>query len=549
MAKIAQYEPNQVQTEVTRQPTAQNAPAAAFGGDVAEGALDLIQAGIDLKGRVDTTSAEEALVQFERDKNDIFFNPDSGYFNTAGRNAYDNSSAATKALDDLKMKYGETLNQQSKQMFDQSADVHITRGQQDINRHSAKGLKTWEIGTLEAQVENTVENASLYWNDPERLKVQNIVGRQAIIDASEMLGDGPEAKNEKLQTYDSSFAKASVEAAIQSSSVDGKDALDKYGDKLEGPDKVKIEGAIERKAKVEKTAADAKAAVLTATNLVDQYESRSDIIEEVNKIEDPELRKKTMTESMARFSSNKTAKAETQDTAYNEGIDHFNGGGTAESFKTFNAEAWEGMSDKQRNNLLNGKHMTTDQVQFNNLLSLPRTDLAKINPAEYSHAFKPADVGKLRSAVDKAKKGQSYTALKTPSNKADAVAVKFFGKKSSWRGEKAKLVERALGDMQSELENAESEKGGKLSPSEIDDVLNNYSREFVVQRSNFGFDILAFDQTFNLKNTPPAKLSELSQYVEDNGDDSFTAVTGLLKEEGLPLTIDNVLNAYSQATK
>ena len=63
MPKIAQYEGNQVRSQVVSQPKAQGAPAAAFASPIAEGVLDIAQAGIDLKQRVDTTSAEEALVR------------------------------------------------------------------------------------------------------------------------------------------------------------------------------------------------------------------------------------------------------------------------------------------------------------------------------------------------------------------------------------------------------------------------------------------------------------------------------------------------------
>jgi hypothetical protein len=549
MAKVQQYQPNQVQTQVVGGPTAQNAPAAAFGGDVAKGGMDLAKAGFQMKQRIDTTAAEEALVQFERDKNEVFFNPETGFFNKAGRDAYDNAPAASKALEDLKKQYGEKLNQGARILFNKSADAHITRGAADISRHSAKQFQAWEISTIEAQVENTVENASLYWNDPDALKIQRALGRQAIMDASKIAGESPEATNEKLQTYDSAFALNTIGAATQSSAAEGTDALEKHGDMLEGPDKVKMQKAIETKTRTEKILADANEAVLTATRLVDQYETRAEIIEEVNKEPDPELRKKKMTEAMSQFTRKETAKTEIQTEYYNQGIEHFNNKGTAEEFKTAYPEAWDGMSEKHRNNLLTGKHITTDQIEFNNLLSLPRNELAKVNPAEYSHIFRPADVSKLRSAVDKAKKGQTYTQLQSPGAKATKIATNFFGKKASWKGKKAEQVNAFLEEAQSRVQVAEDKKGASLDPGEIDEIMNDYSREFAVQRSNFGFDMLAFDDVFNLKNTDPAKLGQLSQYVELHGEDSFAQVNSRLQEIGVELTIDNFLKAYEQVTE
>lgn len=551
MPKVAQYQPNQVLTQTVRQPRAQNLPASAFVNPVGQGLVDIAQAGVRVKQRVDTTSAEEALVQFERDKNDLFFNPDSGYFNTQGRNAYDNAGTVNKSLEELKAQYGESLGQNSRLMFDKVADNHITRGQQDVARHSAKGLQVWEIATIDSQVESTLENASLYWNDDDRLKVQNITGRLAVIESSEMMGIGPEATAEKLQNYESSFAKLTIEAAISNSSSDGKASLGKYGDMLEGPDKINIEKAIEQKSKIEKTQMDARASVLTASRLVDQYDSRQGVIDEVNNIDDPDLRKKTMTESMAQFSRKRQAEKEQEAEYYNEGIEAFNKGGTAGVFEAQNPEAWEGMSSSQRNNLLAGRHMTTDQIKFNNVLSLPRSQLAKVEPAEYADVFSPADVSKLRSSVDKAKKGQSITTVQSAATKTNLIAEQFFGKKSSWKGNKSKTakVQALMTAVQGSIEDAEESKGGKLTPTEVDDVMADFSRRFVVERSAFGFDLLASDLDIDLSTTPPEQVAELSRLVDASGEEFFQSLISKLKELDKPITVDTILNTYRQAAR
>lgn len=545
MPKVTQYQPGQVQSQVVSQPLARSAPAAAFGGDVASGLASVAQASFNMKKRIDTTSAEEAMVQFERDKNNTFFNPDTGYFNTQGKNAYDNSVATTKSLDDLKKSYGETLNPEAKRMFDSVADKHIAKSNVDIARHASKGLKAWEISTFEAQTENSLENASLKWSDREELRIQNVLGRQAIIDSSDMMGDSTEAKAEKLQTFESAFAGQIITAATVSSSIEGKEALEKYGDRLEGPDKIKMQVAIDKKVKVEKTQADANAAVLTASRLVDQYPNRSDINDEVDKIKDPELRKKTATEANLQFNRKKTAEKETENNFYDMGIDHFNQGGTAIEFQAANPKAWEGMSSKQRNNLLAGKHMTTDQIQFNNMLSLPRTKLAAVNPAEYADVFKPSDLKTLRSAVDKAKKGQSVTSIQTPAAKTKLIAEQFFGKQKSWKGNKAKTakVQELMTSVQSSIEDAEDEKGGKLLPTELDTLLADFSRRHVAEREAFGFDFLASDLKIDISTAPPEDVAEVSKLVDKHGETLFQESVDYLESKGVPTTVDNILKA------
>lgn len=548
MPKIVQYAPNQVETQVVAGPKAGSAPAAAFGGDIAAGLGNLAKATFDMKNRIDTTSAEEALIKFERDKNDTFFNPDTGYFNTQGKNAYDSSIETTKRLEDLQKSHGESLNPDAKLMFDAVAAKHITKGNADIARHASKGLKAWEVSTIEAQTENSLENASLYWSDPENLRVQNVLGRQSVIDSSEMLGDSPESKAEKLQTFESTFASNTIAAATQNSAAEGQVAFDQYGSKLEGPDAVKIKKIIESKAEVEKTEADAIAATTLASKYIRQDLDRGEILKEADKIKDPELKKKVLSESMTQFNQKKTAEKEKESAFYDEGIAAVNTGSTPLQFQAANAAAWKGMSDTQRNNLLAGKHMTTDQAKLQNILSLPRSQLAKIEPAEYSDSMRPSDVKQIRTAVDKAKKGQSVTSIQTPARKTKMIAEQFFGKEKTWKNSKSKSakVQELMNAVQGEIEDAESDKGGKLLPSELDTLLAGFSREFVVERSAFGLDFLAGDIDFDLSNTPPEQISEMSELVDKHGQASFQAAVNFLDSKDKPVTVDNILKALRQ---
>jgi len=555
MPKIAQYEPDQVSTQPVKEPFAPDAPAGAFDQPVARGLLQLAQAGAEIKQRIDTTSAEEALVNFERDKNNLLFNPDDGYFNTQGRDAYDNSTAATKSIEDLKKQYGENLGVNAKSMFDKSADKHITRSQLDVARHASKGLKAWEISTIDAQVENTIENASLYWDDPGQLKVQNVLGRQAIFDSAKMMGLGFEATAEKIQTYESSFAKASIEAATNSSSTEGQDALKQFGNKLEGPDKVKIEKMIEKKAKVEKTQADAQMATLTATRLVDQHESRSDIMDEISKIKDPELRKETMTESMSLFSRKKQAEKESSNNHYQDSIKLVNEGLSPTEIKARDSEAWLGMTDIQRNNILAGKHMVTDQILLSKLRSLPVKELAKLDAVDFSAELKPADLQKLTTEIKNAKKGQQGSRVKTLSAKATAAAEGAFGKKTKWTTKRGKQTEKGkqandfMNDLQNAIDETEDEKQRKLTPAEENDIIGEFTRGIVVQRSAFGFDFLAADIEIDLSNVPANDIRTLNKIVDNTPNvnvKDLTEAYQFLIDSNLSVTPDTLREVYKQ---
>lgn len=555
MPKIAQYQPNQVQTQVVPQPRASaSVPSAAFGGPIAKGMMDLAKAGAALSQRVDTTSAEEALVQFERDKNDLFFNTETGYFNTQGRNAYDGSVSATKALEELKVKYGDALNTQAKLMFDRAADRHVASGQVDISRHASKGFKAWEVATMEAQVENSIENASLYWNDPHKLKVQKELGRQSVMDSAEMQGIGAEATAENLQTFDSSFAKTAIEAAVQNSASEGKKALKEYGDMLEGPFKVQMKAKIDAKAKSEKNQYNAQQAVLTATNLTTKYDNRADIIAEVDKIKDPDLRKQTMSEAMSQYSRREQARKEQANDSYNEAIGMVNQGLTHTQIAAQNPEAWEGMTDLQRNNIQSGKHMITDQIEYNRVMALPQNELIKVDVNDLSGKVNPKDLRKIATKQNNAKKFEPDVRAETFSKKLNKAAQNAFpGKwkqsksgKATPRGEKADALMKDIRDAVTQFQ---ADNNRKITPTEEDAIIGEFTREIVIERSAFGLDILASDVEIDLSNTPAKDVRVLNRIINATPDVDLNDLTDayqFLIDNGQTVTADNLRSVYSQ---
>lgn len=532
---VVRYQPDQVQTQTVSQPRASAAAGvAAIQGNIqaAQGLTDLVVAGAEFKQRVDTTSAEEAIVAFEKDKNDLFFNAESGYFNTQGKNAYDNAAAATESLVDLKKRYGDNLNSNARTMFDTSADAQILRSESDIARHSAKGLKAWEVATVQAQVENTIENSSLYWNQPDKLRVQNALGRQAVIDAAEIEGIGAEATNERLQTYDSSFAKSTINAAVSNSSAEGQASLDKYGDRLEGHDRIKIEKMIASKTQAEKTKADSQQAIVNGARIVDNFESREDIRTEVNQIDDPELRKKTMTEAMRQFNLKKQGEKEDQTEAFDRAESHIIEGGSAETYQADDPEGWQRLSAKQRKSIEVGKAVITDWNTYSGLMTLPKDQLAKVDPTEHFHQLAPRERKSLVSAV-KSANGRGSAADKidhqigrTRNSQTTLAIEQMLGKKKSkWNDNKMQQANTFYDLLDGEVQFREDQKGSSLSSQEFTDVLSDLTREVVIEGT-------LWDDEFIVTDVPPENVRVLSKFLRDNG---------------IPITSENLLKANRQA--
>lgn len=528
MPKVATYSGQQVSTEISKGPRAGSVAPGAFGADIGRGIQSVGEAGLDIARRIDTTAAEEAAVNFEREKNELFFNPDTGYFNTQGKNAYDNAPAIQEELQKLKRKYSDTLSSPGAlAAFDKVTTNQILRSNVDIQRHASKGIKAWEVATINAQVENTVENASLYYNDPKRLDVQRVLGRQSVIEAAEMQGIGAEATNEKLQTFESSFNAAAINAALQQSSTEGKDALEKYGRNLEGPDRLKIEKSIKVKEKAEKTEATSKQAVMMASELMDTYEDRADINEQLNTIEDVELRNKTRNELMWQFDQRVRAEQEERAQLFEDVENHVLKGKSPEAWIANNPEGWDKLSPNQKKIVLSGKDVTTNHGVLTELLLKPKDELAGVDPTEYFNVLAPSDRIKLTNAV-KAARGQKEEdpVGRTRAGQTTAIMTQLFGKSYNKLSlSKQTTYNTIMNEFDNELKYRESQKGSLLTSQEYTAMLNDFTRKVVIEGT-------LWDSEYDITGIPAEDMPVLSKFLRDNR---------------IPVTSDNLIKAYKQA--
>lgn len=549
MPKIAQYQPDQVQTGVTAGPKA--TPLSLSLQPLARGISDIGSGFVEMRNRVNTTSAEEALVQFEKAKNDILFNPENGYYNTQGKNAYDTAPVAMESLEKLKNEIGDGLNQQSRLMFDNVADKHLIRSNADISRHSSKGLKVWEVATIESQVENTIENATLYWNNPKDLKIQRIIGEQAILDSAKLTGIGPEATNEKLQTYRSKFMAGAVDAATAQSSDEGQKLLDENKGLIEGQDQIKLQKNIDKKKKNEETQFNATQATLTATRLVNDYDSRREIQQEVNKIEDSELRKKTMSEAMALYSRERQIESEERADSFEKVEQFIAQGGTAVAYQAQNPEGWSKLSPAQQKKLTSDKPVETNWNTYSGLMTMPKETLAKINPVDYFDQLGKTERKSLISAVKTAKgsasknEGVDAQVGRTRAAEVKSAVTQIFGPTKDYGKDELKKVNSFYSLVDSEVRYREDVKGSKLTSSEFTEVLAGFTREAVQNKSSFFWIDVPFTSIAGI----PFAQREVEQGIGEIPPEDIPVLSDFLRNNNIPVTGPNLIKAFNQASQ
>lgn len=524
MPKVEQYGSQQVQTQVIQGPRAGNVAPGAFGGDLANALGTVANVVDDATTRFNTSASEDALNNFERDKNSILFNPDSGYYNSQGINAYDGAGKTNEDLGALKRKYADTLSSpESKAMFDKAAGAQLRRSNLDIQRHAAKGLKSWEVATVNASVENTIENSSLYYNSPKDLTLQNAKGRLDVHEIANMEGITGEALNERLQTYDSSFYGAAIGAATRSSSEEGQALLDKHGSRIEGPDRLKLENTIATKAKAEKIANDNREAVVVATKMISEYDGdRTKVNDKLNEIADPDLRSKTKREAHWQLDQKNKADDEERSDIYEE-VDKAVIGGISPSewmLQNGNSDKWEKLTADQQRKLTSGKNVTTNWDLYNQLNGLPLEQLAGKNPGDYVTQLATPEFTKLKNAITSARNNERDALGHNRAQMSKAVGVELFGNigKSKSKAESYNAFMQAADDAVTQWEN---DTGKVADATKYKEILGGLTRTYVREDHYMGL----FDQDTDIKDIKPENLN---------------AFTGVLKAERQRVDIDNI---------
>lgn len=545
MPRVAQYEPNQVSSQLVSQPRASaDAPSAAFGAPVAQGLSNLAAEGLKMKDRIDTTEAEEAGVLFEKAKNDLFFNPDTGYFNTAGRNAYDGAASAAKSLEELKKKFGGTLSEGARRKFESFADAHIVRGQADIQRHSAKGFKAWEIGNQKAIAEKSIESGALYWNNPERVSEQLEQGVEAVRESGKMSGAGEIEIQENVETYRSSFARGVIETAMQSSSAEAEELMGSMEKLLEPQDMRAINKALTAQKEKEQNAADAAEFVTFAESVVTNFDTRREVREQVEGkyADDPVKRKKAMAEAMAQFNAREQVKDEENKDAFDLGDNYIAvPGQTAEMFKAEHPEQWAMLTEKQKRKLEQGVSVETDWVAYADLIMTADFKSPEFRIADHLHYLAEPERRTVIGMMKAARSGKgsdpssSLSSAITWSTQVDNVLTQLTGKKKAkWNDRELQYAQEFWSRLQTDLTQFETEKGSKATPEEKTRILNEYTRKATIGGITLPFlGTVAQDEVF---------IENIT--IEDVPDDVRQDASEALRARGQPVTDDTILKMY-----
>lgn len=355
MPKVEQYQPDQVISKPNSSVSARPMPNGF--GELGRGIADL-GAGLEKSfQRRDDADATEAFVAFERDVNHSLFDPENGYYYKKGKNAVIEHDAVRDYQETLQGRYADSLKSPgARESYLKAADEVTRRNQLSMMKHQAQGLDTYNTDARASLVENTLENASLFWNDSEKLQVQRQVGLATVKEVAEKAGIDPV---EKMQTYNSKFSESAIMSALPRSIPDAEKMFKDYENTLEGPDKLRIEMAIEKAKKVKKTQDISGEAIRQASSIVDSYAGTPNARREMMKAvksrippgSNPELYAATQRETLRQLAvMEETIELETIE-AFETADSRIRSSGSIDEYLASNAQDWWALTPKQRDDL------------------------------------------------------------------------------------------------------------------------------------------------------------------------------------------------------
>lgn len=520
---------------------ARTAPVEAFG--VAERNAGVVGKAVSRVGnvfnqiaeRARTVRAEENLLEYQRERTDILSNPDTGYYNKQGRDAYDGREGVLTELEKRRRQRADAIKDPiAREMFTKATDSLLLQDQQQTAEFSARNFKAWERAVSTQRIEATFVDAARDWHDPQRVAVHLELGEQSIRDLNE--GMGEEFIAGEIDTYRGQFYKGVVDSAINSSVAEGKLLLDQFDGYLDANDEFQLKEKLRVKAENEKNQADATLAIVKANNLVNDYKAYPDArvrimnaVSEMTK-ENPELADKVLGEALNRLNQWQIAQAEVATSAFSSAVDYLMQPGTSVlQFQATHPQEWYAMTAEQRATLSQEGPVKTNLDLWTGLTFSTPEELLAITPDELVQLqtqLSSSDYMTLVKTIDGLRTGDPTAQVGWSRTAQVSAAVKeLYGDSPDYNEASAF---NAI--VNYEVDARKKALGRDLYQEEFDDVVNGLMAKTVVTTPTL-FGMFNDAEQIDISDIPVEDVREFSR---------------MLNERGAPITAENILDLYEQ---
>lgn len=538
MALVPRVEGPSVGNQVVQTAKRQPLPGEVFQNQGLKGALSGLDVFDKARAAVDKqrseADAENAVLSYEKQKRNLFYNQDGGYFNTMGKTAYDQAPTIETSLSDIQRLTGEKLTPEAAAIYNRITQSDLVRAGQSISQHAAKGNHQYTIATKDAVIEDSLEKANLYWGDDfdkvnkDGKKVSSdftialVQGEEALIERLMLQGitDG-KLYQESLDDYYSGMYASKISGALNDGSPDALATAEadmiSFGDDITPDTRVKLVQELDRQK-------DILYIDQSVTAIRDNNPEYKDQITAAKAETDPERKAEIIRQLDNYRAIDDRIKTAEQTDLFNDWSVKIGEQGVP--FSKIPMAQLEGLTHGQRASLKSleddkarDKVYTQDWQVWTELEGMTDEDIAAIeNPMEYRNKLDNNHYDRLlnqwsalRTNRDKPAAADLWTDTRTKANAMKGTLTQIIGEvpgagtgvnKLKWANDFERMF-------QHEVTRMESEKKGKLTPTEYEEALNNFTGKTNMPDAGW----LWFDKDVSMKEIPGEQLMGIRQMV------------------------------------
>lgn len=192
MARVPTYTQPTVEARPLGAPQlSASVPAGAFdtgGSALVDGGQKLAAMGDQLAAQASKlaeddaqAAANQAMIAFKQTTQDMLFNRPDAYFRQEGQASYEAMSKVNPMLDEARQRLGSNLSGRARKIYDEHSSLALVNTMEPVLRRGLEQGEKWRDEMAVANVKLSLNEAALYWNDPDRRDASINAARNVLL--------------------------------------------------------------------------------------------------------------------------------------------------------------------------------------------------------------------------------------------------------------------------------------------------------------------------------------------------------------------------------
>ncbi|MCG7978247.1 MAG: hypothetical protein N0E58_08935 [Candidatus Thiodiazotropha endolucinida] len=168
---------------------------------------------MELKLSEEETLAKSVDADFSQDLRTLLDDPDTGYYNQRGQNAYQNRADVANQIKDLKTKYLRQFKpgSVSAQLFTQVAERRVESSLNGLFSHASKEFRRWQDDAYDARIKASIDDAVTGIRDPKLIRQAIATGKAEEIEYAQRHGLDPDSRDIRVLDFTTKLHSAVID--------------------------------------------------------------------------------------------------------------------------------------------------------------------------------------------------------------------------------------------------------------------------------------------------------------------------------------------------